>query len=150
VTELLANAVTNALRMELRPWGVHVVLVEPGATKSDAPGKLVASGRRAASESFSGAGRADYGDTFRQVIERIASGHDRQGSPPEVIAQAVARAMNDRRPRTRYPVGGHAKLLTRLARIAPDRALDALFLRMLGFPREIGARSAGAQGTRAR
>lgn len=142
-------SVTDALRMELRPWGVHVALVEPGATKSDAPGKLVVSGRRAIAESFSAVGQADYAKTFGQAIDRIAAGHERQGSSPEVIARAVVRAMTDQRPRTRYPVGGHAKLLTRLARLAPDRALDALFLRMLGLPHEFGARAADRKGARA-
>lgn len=134
-------SVNDALRMELRPWGVHVTLIEPGPTKSDAPGKLVASGRRAISESFSDVGRAVYGETFGQAIERIAAGHGRQGSPPEAIARTVVQAMTDRHPRTRYPAGGHAKARIRLARVTPDRALDALFSRMLGLPREFGARA---------
>ncbi|MFJ2031600.1 SDR family NAD(P)-dependent oxidoreductase [Streptosporangium sp. NPDC087985] len=142
-------SVNDALRMELRPWGIHVALVEPGATKSDAPGKLVASGRRAVAELFPPAGRADYAETFGQAIDRIAAGHDRQGSPPEVIARAVVRALTDRRPRTRYPAGGHAKLLTCLARLAPDRTLDMLFLRTLGLPREFGARAVDTEGVRA-
>ncbi|MFR0358553.1 SDR family NAD(P)-dependent oxidoreductase [Streptomyces sediminimaris] len=139
-------SVTDALRMELRPWGVHVALVEPGATKSDAPGKLVGSGRRAIAESFTPAGRSDYAEPFGQAIDRIAAGHDRQGSPPEVIARAVVRALTDRRPRTRYPVGGHAKLLTRLGRLAPDRVMDMLFLHTLGLPRQFGARQTDTDG----
>ncbi|MET7464491.1 SDR family NAD(P)-dependent oxidoreductase [Nonomuraea sp. NPDC005501] len=126
-------SVTDALRMELRPWGVHVSIVEPGATRSDAPAKLVASGRRAIADRFSPQGRADYGDTFGHVIEKIAANHRRSGSPPETIARAVVTALTARRPRTRYPVGGHAKLLTRLQRALPDRAVDALFRRMLGL-----------------
>jgi NAD(P)-dependent dehydrogenase (short-subunit alcohol dehydrogenase family) len=140
-------SVTDALRMELRPWGVHVVLVEPGATKSGAPQKLVAAGRRAIAESFSPAARADYAETFGALVERIAAGHERRGSEPEVVAGAVVRAVTDRRPRTRYPIGGQAKALTRLARFLPDRALDGLFLRVLGLPRRFGGRapvSAGA------
>ncbi|KAB8180023.1 SDR family NAD(P)-dependent oxidoreductase [Microbispora catharanthi] len=132
-------SITDALRMELRPWGVPVSIVEPGATRSDAPAKLIANGRRAVAERFSSQGREDYGETFGHVIEKIAMGHERSGSPPEVVAAAVARAMTDRRPKTRYPVGGHAKLLTRLRRVLPDRAMDALFFRMLGLPREVAA-----------
>jgi NAD(P)-dependent dehydrogenase (short-subunit alcohol dehydrogenase family) len=132
-------SVTDALRMELRPFGVLVSIVEPGATTSRAPEKLVANARRAMDESFSARARADYGDAFAGVVERIASGHARQGSPPEVIADAIVRAMTARRPRTRYPAGGKAKLLTTLARLLPDRALDQLFLRMLGMPTALGA-----------
>jgi NAD(P)-dependent dehydrogenase (short-subunit alcohol dehydrogenase family) len=143
-------SVTDALRMELRPWGIQVVLVEPGATKTNAPGKLIDAGRRTIAESFSPVGRADYGDTFGQAIEHIAVGHEKQGSAPDVIARALVRAMTDRKPKTRYPAGGHAKALTRLARILPDRALDTLFMRMLGMPREFGARSAATQGSVAR
>lgn len=128
-------SVTDALRMELRPWGVAVSIVEPGATKSDAPQKLVANGRRAIAESFSTQAKADYADAFGQVVDRIAAGHQREGSPPEVVADAIVRALTDRNPRTRYPAGGKAKLLTTLVRILPDRAMDSLFLRKLGLVR---------------
>ncbi|MEV4113254.1 SDR family NAD(P)-dependent oxidoreductase [Nonomuraea sp. NPDC049695] len=134
-------SVTDALRMELRPWGVQVSIVEPGATQSKAPVKLVDNGRRAVAELFSARGRADYGATFMHVIEMIAAGHERTGSPPEVLADAVVKAMTVPRPRTRYPAGGHAKLLTRLQRVLPDRAMDALFLRMLGLDRVSSASS---------
>ncbi|MEV0234076.1 SDR family oxidoreductase [Nonomuraea sp. NPDC050786] len=126
-------SVTDALRMELRPWGVQVSIVEPGATRSSAPAKLVENGRRAVAELFSLQGRADYGATFTHVIEKIAAGHQRTGSPPEVIADAVVRAMTVPRPRTRYPIGGHAKLLTRLRRVLPDRAMEALVMKMLNL-----------------
>ncbi|MBE1583775.1 SDR family NAD(P)-dependent oxidoreductase [Nonomuraea angiospora] len=139
-------SVTDALRMELRPWGVQVSIVEPGATQSRAPVKLVENGRRAVAELFPARGRADYGATFMHVIEKIASGHERTGSPPEVIARAVVKAMTAPRPRTRYPVGGHAKLLTRLQRVLPDRAMDALFLRMLGLDRASSSASSTTAG----
>lgn len=131
-------SVTDALRMELRPFGVRVSIVEPGATTSRAPEKLVANARRAMADSFSVRAKVDYADTFSAVVERIASGHARQGSPPEVIARAVVHALTARRPRTRYPAGGKAKLLTTLARMLPDCALDQLFLRMLGLPTSFG------------
>ncbi|SPL88230.1 Short-chain dehydrogenase/reductase SDR [[Actinomadura] parvosata subsp. kistnae] len=137
-------SVTDALRMELRPWGVQVSIVEPGATQSRAPVKLVDNGRRAVAELFTARGRADYGATFLHVIEKIAAGHERTGSPPEVIARAVVQAMTAPRPRTRYPAGGHARLLTRLRRVLPDRAMDALFLRMLGLDRASSASSTTA------
>ncbi|MCK2218489.1 SDR family NAD(P)-dependent oxidoreductase [Actinomadura sp. ATCC 31491] len=127
-------SMTDALRLELRPWGVSVSIVEPGATRSDAPAKLVENGRRAVAERFSPQGRADYGAAVEHVIAAIAAIHRRAGSPPEVIAGAVVAAMTARRPRTRYPVGGHAKLLTRLRRVLPDRAMDALVTRLLGLP----------------
>jgi NAD(P)-dependent dehydrogenase (short-subunit alcohol dehydrogenase family) len=126
-------SVNDALRMELRPWGVKVCIVEPGATQSNAPTKLVENGRQAVAEQFSDQGRADYGARFNHVVDQIAAGHERIGSPPDVIAAAVVKAMTARRPKTRYPVGGHAKLLTRMQRVLPDRAMDTLFIRMLGL-----------------
>ncbi|MEO3796716.1 SDR family NAD(P)-dependent oxidoreductase [Nonomuraea sp. B10E15] len=131
-------SLTDALRMELRPWGIHVVLVEPGATATAAPGKMIAAARRLV-DGLPEQGRQLYGESFGAVVDRIAERSDR-GSPPDVIARAILRALTAPRPATRYPAGGHAKLLTKLPRLLPDRLLDRLFLRMLGMDPAFGGR----------
>ncbi|MQA86024.1 MAG: SDR family NAD(P)-dependent oxidoreductase [Streptosporangiales bacterium] len=131
-------SLTNALRMELRPWGIHVVLIEPGATATRAPAKMVGNARQLVQRLFDD-GRRLYGSSFATVIEGIAARSD-AGSPPETIAGVILRALTVRRPATRYPAGGHAKLLIRLSRLLPDRWLDRMFFRMLGLEWRFGGR----------
>ncbi len=64
-----------------------------------------------------------------------AVAQERSGSPPEVVGQAVLRALTARRPRTRYLVGATARPLATMASLLPDRALDDLRLRIFGLPR---------------
>jgi hypothetical protein len=55
----------------------------------------------------------------------------REGLPPEAVAEVVGRALTASRPRARYVVGRDARGLAALARVLPDRALDALLARAL-------------------
>jgi hypothetical protein len=68
-------------------------------------------------------------------------------SPPSVIADAVAKAVTARRPRTRYAVGRGAKPILAARRVLPDRAFDRLMnatLRTLSRTAARRARAAGA------
>jgi NAD(P)-dependent dehydrogenase (short-subunit alcohol dehydrogenase family) len=96
-------AIAEALRQELAPWGVRVVLVEPAAIASEAPGKLEREAEERLSES-SDAGRALYEDAFRRLVAQF-TGFLREGSPPSVVAETVNRTLTARRPRARYLVG---------------------------------------------
>jgi NAD(P)-dependent dehydrogenase (short-subunit alcohol dehydrogenase family) len=131
-TKYALAAINDSLRMELRPWGIDVVLIEPGAIVTPALDKLEA-GAEAAIGTFDAAGREHYAAAFRSMIAR-AGARERKGSPPSVAAQAVLRALTARRPRTRYLVGATARPLAALA-LLPDRLLDELRLRIFGLPR---------------
>jgi len=96
-------AIAEALRQELAPWGVRVVLVEPAAIASEAPSKLEREAEQFLSES-SDAGRALYEDAFRRLVTEFTV-HLRAGSPPWDVAETVSRALTARRPRARYLVG---------------------------------------------
>jgi hypothetical protein len=56
---------------------------------------------------------------------------EREGLPPAAVAEVVGHAVTARRPRTRYVVGREARVRAVLARVLPDRALDALVRRAL-------------------
>jgi hypothetical protein len=58
---------------------------------------------------------------------------EKAGSSPDVAAKAVHHALTSSRPRIRYRVGKHAKLLATLPKILPESILDALRLRMFGL-----------------
>jgi NAD(P)-dependent dehydrogenase (short-subunit alcohol dehydrogenase family) len=129
-------SITESLRLELRPWGVHVVLIEPASIHTDAVRKVEDDAERVLRE-MSEPHRALYADSYRSMT-RFALARERQGSPPDVVARAVLRALQARRPRTRYLVGKDARRLAFVARWAPDRLFDRIRVKLFGLPRKFG------------
>ncbi|HEY1434880.1 MAG TPA: SDR family oxidoreductase [Thermoanaerobaculia bacterium] len=121
------EALSDALRVELRPFGVRVVLVEPGPIETRF-------GDRARSIvtpllSRPGPYRAVYA-----LAERAMDGEFQKGKlPAEVVARVIVDAIESDRPRARYPVGRIAHALMPLRRALPDRWFDALMRRSLGM-----------------
>jgi NAD(P)-dependent dehydrogenase (short-subunit alcohol dehydrogenase family) len=135
-SKIALATLTEAMRLELRPWGIHVCLIEPGSIATPAVEKFAAEGEKLLSAlPPEGAGR--YGEMFREFLCRVME-RERAGSPPDVVATAVLTALTANRPRTRYVVGKHARFLTQLAHL-PDRWLDGLRLRLFGLPTAFGA-----------
>ena len=132
------RSLNDALRMELHPWGIHVSLIEPGAIATRAVDKLEADAE-AAIGGFSALGRSRYAEAFESMTA-LAVAHERAGSPPEVVAEAVLRALTTKKPKTRYPVGNGSRLQSTLARALPDRLLDRARFRAFGLARTFGAR----------
>lgn len=130
-------SLSESWRMELRPWGIHVVIIEPGSINTPAADKTLGDPEGALRRMGPDAER-QYGQMFRNFTER-AIARERHGSPPEVVAAAVLRALRDRHPRRRYPVGKDARLLTNLPRLIPDWLLDPLRMRLFGLPARFGA-----------
>jgi NAD(P)-dependent dehydrogenase (short-subunit alcohol dehydrogenase family) len=126
---------SDALRLELRPFGVRVITIEPGAINTPAAEKTLGDVEgRIATLPPEGAKR--YGAMWRRFTQR-AMAMERGGSPPEVVAQTVHHALTARDPRPRYVVGKHARLLTTLSRILPDRELDAVRNRLFSLPASV-------------
>ncbi len=123
------EAVTDALRREVGPHGVHVVSVEPGGIATPVWGKSRAEAERLVSAMPADA-RRRYGGLIAGILrhgDRLA----RDGLPPEAVAEVVGCALTTRRPRTRYVIGRQAKAQAVLDRLLPDRAFDALVARAL-------------------
>jgi NAD(P)-dependent dehydrogenase (short-subunit alcohol dehydrogenase family) len=117
------EAVSDALRLEVAPFGVRVVLVEPGPVRTEFGHTAVATiaGLDGPYARF----RDALADRYAQAYEaRRAS----LVSSPEDVAATIERAVRAARPRARYPVGPVARGLLGLRRALPDRAFDA-FLR---------------------
>lgn len=129
------EAITDSLRQELRPWGIHVSIVEPGSiatpiwdkTRSMADemqGKLSQEAR-------------DLYDPFIAPIREATAKFEQAGIPPDQVAKFVEHALTARRPKTRYVVGRDAQVQRVLAKFTPDRIRDRLVAWQLGLPREI-------------
>jgi NAD(P)-dependent dehydrogenase (short-subunit alcohol dehydrogenase family) len=118
-TKFAVEGLSDSLRAELRPFGIDVVVIEPGAVRTEW-GAIAAQNLR----------QMSAGTAYRQQAEYVAavldstSGPSSVASPPEVIAKVIARAAAARRPRTRYLAGRGARAIVSARQLLPDRAFD--------------------------
>lgn len=133
------EAVTDALRFELRPWGIDVAIVEPGSIAT----AIWEKGRNTADEierTMTADARALYGDTIG-AIRNFIEDAEKRAIPPERVADAVQHALTAKRPKTRYIVGTDARLQAVLATVAPDRVVDRLIARQLKIGKPVESRT---------
>ena len=118
------EAVTDALRVEVAPAGIKVVLVEPGGFKTNIWDDFDADVKRRAGSSFEGS----YGrlKTALQLTERL------MGEPAQV-AKVVAGVLASSRPRSRYLVGYDAQAAALADRMTPTFVKDATYRIVLGL-----------------
>ena len=114
------EALSDALRMEVRPFGVDVVLVEPGIIRTGFGG-TASHGLAAGEEGSAYGGLRSFADELmtKAYASRAAAG-------PDVVADAVVRAVETSRPRPRYVVTAAARLQVHTRRLAGDRVWDAM------------------------
>ena len=122
-TKFAVEGFSDSLRLELAPYGIRVVIVEPGPIRTEwnelARAHLVSSS----------AGTA-YEHQAEAVRARMESGDGPMMSGPDVVGRKIARAATSRRPRSRYPVGRGAGSVVAARRLLPDRALDLVIGRL--------------------
>jgi len=128
---------SDTLRMELHPFGIHVSAVEPGAIKTPAVDKTLGD-VEAVIRGLPHEGAAQYAEMLRRFARR-AYEREMNGSSPDVVAKAIHHALTAARPRTRYRAGKHASLLPFLAAVVPDRLLDKIRFGIVGMPAKFGA-----------
>lgn len=131
------SLLSEALRLELHPFGLHVSIVEPGAIKTPAVEKTLGNVEAVVAD-LPPEGAEYYGAMMKRFA-RLGYEQEMAGSAPEVVAGSVHHALTARRPKIRYRVGKHAKILATLPKILPGRLLDAVLLRIAGMPTEFGS-----------
>jgi NAD(P)-dependent dehydrogenase (short-subunit alcohol dehydrogenase family) len=121
------EALNDSLRVELRPWGIAVAMVEPGAVATPIWRRSLAAAREMI-DAFPQEAQALYGGPMSALEARVEA---LDGIPPEAVARAVLHALTARRAKARYVVGRDAKLRLALGRL-PTRLRDHLVARALG------------------
>jgi len=123
------EAVSDALRREVEPLGVKVIVVEPGAVTTEMLGGVAVTGERIIS-GMTTEQRGRYATLMHAIISQAQAAIPK-GVPAEEAGRVVADAITSKRPRTRYTVGRDAAIIVRLARYLSDRMLDSLLARSL-------------------
>jgi NAD(P)-dependent dehydrogenase (short-subunit alcohol dehydrogenase family) len=125
------TALADSLRQELAPWNIRVVLIEPATINSGAADK-VSRDAEAALAAASPEGRALYQTTFTEML-KVMNRREGNGSPPEVAAATITRALTVGRPRAVYLTGKDSRRLALLSML-PASVLDATKRRVFGLP----------------
>jgi len=116
---------SDCLRLELAPFGIEVVVIEPGVIASEF-GSVMAEPMLARS------GAGAYGSLAQALAAALAASYEAgNASPPTVIAQVVAQAVRARRPKTRYVAGKFARSLMFLRTWLGDRRFDQIVMGMV-------------------
>ena len=126
------RAISDALRLELRQWNIHVSLIEVAPVKTAIFGKSFA----ALDGLESTIGKEGFALYEQQIaaIRKAVEGAAASADPPLVIAKAVQHALTSDKPKTRY-LAGHGGKQTAVAAALPDRARDRALVHELGLPK---------------
>ncbi len=125
VSKYAVESLSDAMRMELKPFGIDVVIIEPGAIKTNwgiiAADHLIESSKGTA-----------YEQTGTMMANNLRNMYLSDTiSDPAVVRKAIVRAVNARRPCTRYRIGRMANAIVFFHWLLPTRLWDA-FLRLMG------------------
>ncbi|MGN7780058.1 SDR family NAD(P)-dependent oxidoreductase [Mycolicibacterium sp. 22603] len=138
-TKFALEAVSDSLRREVGPHGVDVVVIEPGAVRTEMLGRAIVNAHDTVS-AMTAEQRRRYGGLV-QAVNAQAEASTKSGLPAAAAAVVIAKAITARRPRTRYTVGREAALLS-ITRLLPDRLLDRIFAAALRPHLPIGGTAA--------
>jgi NAD(P)-dependent dehydrogenase (short-subunit alcohol dehydrogenase family) len=127
------EAISDAMRMELAPYGIQVVMIEPGFI----PTNINQASAEASSRYTANAATSPYAPVylgFFQLWRKVTSGAK---STPEDCAQVILRAIRAPAPKARYLVTREAKITAAMRWLLSDRQLDRVTLKMMGLNRPV-------------
>jgi NAD(P)-dependent dehydrogenase (short-subunit alcohol dehydrogenase family) len=124
-TKWAVEGFSESLAFELRPFGIRMRLIEPGAVRTAFYGS--------SREPIAAPPAAGYDELAARCEAISLAGGRNRGSSPEVVAATIVRAIEDRGWRLRYPVAAPAPLLLSLRRILPERWFLWLIRRRYGI-----------------
>lgn len=127
------EALADALRIEVRPWRIPVVLVEPAQTDTDM--------WRSADQQLEDTVAAlspEHRELYRKHIDgqrKSIPRSQKMAVPPEAAAEVIEHALKTSRPKARYVVGAGPRIMGAVGRLMPSRIADPLVAAATGVPR---------------
>lgn len=115
-TKFSVEALSDTMRLEVKPFGIDVVVIEPGGIQTEWSGIAAANALRNSGHTV-----------YASVVDKLVGGfkkYDRRLSNPLVIASLILKAIRARRPKTRYAGGFGAKPALLARKLVPDRLFD--------------------------
>jgi NAD(P)-dependent dehydrogenase (short-subunit alcohol dehydrogenase family) len=125
MSKFALEAMADALRVELAPWGMHVAIVEPGTI--DTPNWRKPQRRV---DEFPPEAAELYGERVERFRRLAAERSARHAAPVSTVADAIEHALTSDQPRARYLVGPDARRRARVQKL-PDRLRDRVLTRFL-------------------
>jgi len=125
------EAIADALRLEVAPFGIRVVIVEPGpiTTRFEERARVEVSRILDRSGPYS----RFYADAEHAMDKDFQMGR----LPPEAVARTIVESIEAERPRIRYPLTSMARIFIPLKRLLPDRLLDWRMKKVLRLPNKV-------------
>ncbi|HEY0163408.1 MAG TPA: oxidoreductase [Edaphobacter sp.] len=118
-TKFAVEGLSDCMRMELARFGIDVIVVEPGAIKTEW-------GSIAIESALKYSGSSAYAELAREKAALFSGADGGFASEPSVVAEGILKTIKARKPKTRYAIGGGAGVFMFLVRVLPDRGIDRL------------------------
>lgn len=135
-TKFALEAISDCLRMEVKPFGIDVVVIEPGGIKTEWAG-IAADKLRQTS------GHGPYAVQANAMAQSMAGEASvKRQSSPQIIADTIAKAVTAAKPKTRYAIGFGARPMIFMRGILSDRAFDGMMRMATGISKAMKAQRA--------
>jgi short-subunit dehydrogenase len=131
-TKYAVEAISDALRVEVKPFGIDVILVEPGLIRTNFESRMNEGLEAGTARKGSATAYAD----LLAASEKTTTGgyaNDFMATGPETVAAVIVKAVQTLRPRSRYVVTPAAKVLINLRRFGGDRIWDRTMRKQFGL-----------------
>ena len=126
------EAISDCLRVELRPWGIDTITIEPGSISTEIWTSGLDQFDRT-EERMPAEAQTLYGKAIKG-LRRAARQTGERGIPADHAAAVIEKALVVSRPRARYLIGRDARVMATLSRVLPDRLWDRAIGRIMGLP----------------
>jgi NAD(P)-dependent dehydrogenase (short-subunit alcohol dehydrogenase family) len=127
------EGLSDSLRLELTPFGIHVVLIEPGIIHTN----MQTASLELSSAYAAGVEKSPYAPVYRGFRNSWKKSSSVARTTPEDCARVILRALRDTPPRPRYTVTSRARYGSLAKRLLTDRFLDRQILRAMGLDKPL-------------